>query len=228
MNQKKLLMRLILFFLGMAIIQLGVGLSLVTNIGSDSFTVFTQGLSILLKITPGIANMCILFVLTIIILLINRKKINIGTFICLIGVGPVIDLSISIFSRFNIQDYNMLIKALIIVLVNFIIAVGFSILSATDLGVAPNDIVPFIIQDKTKFQYRWIRMSLDAIYLIVGYILGGKVWLGTIISMLTVGPFIQLCLPYGKTFVEILLGNKNDIVSNDIVNNENIKEMEIQ
>lgn len=48
-------------------------------------------------------------------------------------------------------------------------------------------------------------------------------WLGTIISMLTVGPFIQLCLPYGKTFVEILLGNKNDIV-----NNENMKEMEIQ
>lgn len=71
-------------------------------------------------------------------------------------------------------------------------------------------------------------MSLDAIYLIVGYLLGGKVWLGTIISMLTVGPFIQLCLPYGKTFVGILLGNKNDIVNNDIVNNENIKEMEIQ
>lgn len=69
MNQKKLLMKLILFFLGMAIIQLGVGLSLVTNIGSDSFTVFTQGISILLKITPGIANMCILFVLTIILYL---------------------------------------------------------------------------------------------------------------------------------------------------------------
>ncbi|WP_315077578.1 hypothetical protein [uncultured Clostridium sp.] len=223
MNQKKLFTRLILFFLGMAIIQFAVGLSLVTNIGSDSFTVFTQGLSVVLNITPGIANMCILFVLTIIIILVDRKKINIGTFICLVGVGPVIDLSISIFSRFNIQDYNMLIKALIIVFVNFIVAVGFSILSASDLGVAPNDIVPFIIQDKTKFQYRWIRMTLDAVYLIVGYLLGGKVWLGTIISMLTVGPFIQLCLPYGKGFVETLLGKQNDIV-----NKENIEEMEIQ
>ncbi|WP_061313454.1 YczE/YyaS/YitT family protein [Clostridium botulinum] len=223
MNQKKLLMRLILFFLGMAIIQLGVGLSLVTNIGSDSFTVFTQGLSVLINTTPGIANMCILFVLTAIILLVDRKRINIGTFICLIGVGPVIDLSISIFSRFNIQDCNMFVKALIIILVNFIIAVGFSILSATNLGVAPNDIVPFIIQDKTKFQYRWIRMSLDAVYLIVGYLLGGKVWLGTIISMLTVGPFIQLCLPYGKRMVEMLI-----VSNNDIVNQENIEEIEIQ
>ncbi|NFA44436.1 hypothetical protein EXM65_18200 [Clostridium botulinum] len=223
MNQKKLLMRLILFFLGMAIIQLGVGLSLVTNIGSDSFTVFTQGVSVLINTTPGIANMCILFVLTAIILLVDRKRINIGTFICLIGVGPVIDLSISIFSRFNIQDCNMFVKALIIILVNFIIAVGFSILSATNLGVAPNDIVPFIIQDKTKFQYRWIRMSLDAVYLIVGYLLGGKVWLGTIISMLTVGPFIQLCLPYGKRLVEMLI-----VSNNDIVNQENIEEIEIQ
>ncbi|NFG63477.1 MULTISPECIES: hypothetical protein [unclassified Clostridium] len=223
MNQKKLLMRLILFFLGMAIIQFGVGLSLVTNIGSDSFTVFTQGLSILLNTTPGIANMCILFVLTIIIILIDRKKINIGTFICLVGVGPVIDLSISIFSRFNIQDCSMFVKALMIVLVNFIIAVGFSILSASDLGVAPNDIVPFIIQDKTKFQYRWIRMTLDGIYLVVGYLLGGKVWLGTIIAMLTIGPFIQLCLPYGKKIVETLIDSKNDIVKQ-----ENIEEVEIQ
>ena len=215
MNQKKLLMKLILFFLGMAIIQFGVGLSLVTNIGSDSFTVFTQGLSMLINKTPGIANMCILFVLTAGIILIDRKKINIGTFICLLGVGPVIDFSISIFSRFNIQDHNMIVKALLIVLVNFIIAVGFSILSATNLGVAPNDIVPFIIQDKTNFQYSWIRMSLDALYLIVGYLLGGKVWIGTIISMLTIGPFIQLCLPYGKKIVETIIGSKNDIDKQD-------------
>lgn len=217
MNQKKLLMKLILFFLGMAIIQFGVGLSLVTNIGSDSFTVFTQGVSMLFNKTPGIANMCILFILTVGIILVDRKKINIGTFICLIGVGPVIDFSISIFSRFNIQDCNMLVKALIIVLVNFIIAVGFSILSATNLGVAPNDIVPFIIQDKTNLQYRWIRMSLDALYLIVGYFLGGKVWIGTIISMLTIGPFIQLCLPYGKKIIESIIYSKNDIVNQDNV-----------
>ncbi|GAA0077486.1 membrane protein [Clostridium sp. CTA-5] len=219
MNKKNLITRLILFFLGMTIIQFGVGLSLVTNIGSDSFTVFTQGLSKVLHSTPGMANMLILFVLTAIILLVDRKRINIGTFICLIGVGPVIDFSIKIFSMLPIDSYNIIIKALLIVLVQFIIAVGFSILSATNLGVAPNDIVPFIIQDKTKFQYRWIRMSLDATYLIVGFLLGGKVWIGTIISMLTIGPFIQLCLPYGTRLVEFIVKTEDKETIGQVIEN---------
>ena len=44
----EILKRIILFFLGVFIIQLGVAIFLKTNIGSDPFTVFTQGLSFLL------------------------------------------------------------------------------------------------------------------------------------------------------------------------------------
>ena len=40
-----LLKRIITFFIGMTIIQFGVALYVKTNIGSDPFTVFTQGLS---------------------------------------------------------------------------------------------------------------------------------------------------------------------------------------
>ena len=46
-----LIKRLILFFVGMSVIQFGVALFLKTNIGSDTFTVFTQGLSIVLNKT---------------------------------------------------------------------------------------------------------------------------------------------------------------------------------
>ena len=46
------------------------------------------------------------------------------------------------------------------------------------------------------------------IFLIVGFILGGKVGIGTIIAMLAIGPFIQFCLPYGKKFVGIVLNGK--------------------
>ena len=37
--------RIVLFFIGMSIIQMGVALYLKTNIGSDPMTVFTQGLA---------------------------------------------------------------------------------------------------------------------------------------------------------------------------------------
>ena len=215
--------RIILFFLGMSIIQLGVALFLKTNIGSDPFTVFTQGLSMALnktglkdfslvqmlagksEVTPGIANMIILMVLFLIILCTEKKRIKIGTLICVVGVGPIIDLGVNIISYFPVESYNYVIKMILLLAGCFIIAIGFSILSASNLGVAPNDIIPFIIQDKTKIEYRWIRISLDAIFLIGGFLLGGKVGIGTIIAMLSQGPFIQLCLPYGEKIVSSIL-----------------------
>lgn len=218
-----LIKRLILFFVGMSIIQFGVALFLKTNIGSDPFTVFTQGLASTLnktnlknfsivklisgaaEVTPGVANMIILIVLFTIILLVEKSRINIGTLICVVGVGPIIDLGVNVVSYFPVESYNYLIKMLLVLFGCFIIAVGFAVLSASNIGVAPNDIVPFIIQDKLKIEYRWIRIALDAAFLVIGFILGGTIGAGTVIAMISTGPFIQLCLPYGKKFVDLLV-----------------------
>lgn len=221
-----LIKRLILFFVGMSIIQFGVALFLKTNIGSDPFTVFTQGLASTLnktnlknfsivklisgaaEVTPGVANMIILIVLFSIILLVEKSRINIGTLICVVGVGPIIDLGVNVVSYFPVESYNYLIKMLLVLFGCFIIAVGFAVLSAANIGVAPNDIVPFIIQDKLKIEYRWIRIALDAAFLVIGFILGGTIGAGTVIAMMSTGPFIQLCLPYGKKFVDLLVKNE--------------------
>ena len=221
-----LIKRLVMFFVGMSIIQFGVALFLKTSIGSDSFTVFTEGLATVLnktglkdlsivhmitgraEVTPGVANMIILIVLFIVILIVDRKRIKIGTLICVIGVGPIIDLGVKAVSYFPIESANIFVKMLLVLGGCFIIAVGFSIMSESDIGVAPNDIVPFIIKDKLNCQYRWVRIAFDATFLIVGFILGGKVGIGTIIAMLAIGPFIQFCLPYGKKFVGIVLNGK--------------------
>lgn len=221
-----LIKRLVMFFVGMSIIQFGVALFLKTSIGSDSFTVFTEGLATVLnktglkdlsivhmitgraEVTPGVANMIILIVLFIGILIVDRKRIKIGTLICVIGVGPIIDLGVKAVSYFPIESANIFVKMLLVLGGCFIIAVGFSIMSESDIGVAPNDIVPFIIKDKLNCQYRWVRIAFDATFLIVGFILGGKVGIGTIIAMLAIGPIIQFCLPYGKKFVGIVLNGK--------------------
>ena len=205
--------RIIIFLIGMSIIQFGVALFLRMNIGSDPFTVFTQGLANTLNnlgvnATTGTANRIILIVLFSIILLLNKSHIKIGTMICVVGVGPIIDLGVSMVSILPVESYNYLLKMFLIALGCFIIAIGFSMLSATKVGVAPNDIIPFIIKERTNWEYRWIRILMDAVLLISGSILGGTVGVGTIIAMATTGPFIQLCLPYGEKFTNfILMGN---------------------
>ena len=205
--------RIIIFLIGMSIIQFGVALFLRMNIGSDPFTVFTQGWANTLNnlgvnATTGTANRIILIVLFSIILLLNKSHIKIGTIICVVGVGPIIDLGVSMVSILPVESYNYLLKMFLIALGCFIIAIGFSMLSATKVGVAPNDIIPFIIKERTNWEYRWIRILMDAVLLISGFMLGGTVGVGTIIAMATTGPFIQLCLPYGEKFTNfILMGN---------------------
>lgn len=208
--------RIIIFLIGMSIIQFGVALFLRMNIGSDPFTVFTQGLANTLNnlgvnATTGTANRIILIVLFSIILLLNKSHIKIGTMICVVGVGPIIDLGVSMVSILPVESYNYLLKMFLIALGCFIIAIGFSMLSATKVGVAPNDIIPFIIKERTNWEYRWIRILMDAVLLISGSILGGTVGVGTIIAMATTGPFIQLCLPYGEKFTNFILMGKLDL-----------------
>ena len=208
--------KLLLFLLGMSIIQFGVALFLRMNIGSDPFTVFTQGLANTLNnlgmnVTTGTANRIILVVLFSIILLLNKSHIKIGTMICVVGVGPIIDLGVSMVSILPVESYNYLLKMFLIALGCFIIAIGFSMLSATKVGVAPNDIIPFIIKERTNWEYRWIRIVMDAVLLISGFMLGGTVGVGTIIAMATTGPFIQLCLPYGEKLTNFILMGKLDL-----------------
>ena len=207
--------KLLLFLLGMSIIQFGVALFLRMNIGSDPFTVFTQGLANTLNnlgmnVTTGTANRIILVVLFSIILLLNKNHIKIGTIICVIGVGPIIDLGVRVVSVLPVESYSYLLKMFLIALGCFIIAIGFSILSATKVGVAPNDIIPFIIKERINCEYRWIRICMDAFLLIGGFMLGGTVGVGTIIAMATTGPFIQLCFPYGQKFTDFILINKDE------------------
>lgn len=207
--------KLLLFLLGMSIIQFGVALFLRMNIGSDPFTVFTQGLANTLNnlgmnVTTGTANRIILVVLFSIILLLNKNHIKIGTIICVIGVGPIIDLGVRVVSVLPVESYSYLLKMFLIALGCFIIAIGFSILSAIKVGVAPNDIIPFIIKERINCEYRWIRICMDAFLLIGGFMLGGTVGVGTIIAMATTGPFIQLCLPYGQKFTDFILINKDE------------------
>lgn len=208
--------RIIIFLIGMSIIQFGVALFLRMNIGSDPFTVFTQGLANTLNnlgvnATTGTANRIILIVLFSIILLLNKSHIKIGTMICVVGVGPIIDLGVSMVSILPVESYNYLLKMFLIALGCFIIAIGFSMLSATKVGVAPNDIIPFIIKERTNWEYRWIRIVMDAVLLISGFMLGGTVGVGTIIAMATTGPFIQLCLPYGEKLTNFILMGKLDL-----------------
>lgn len=194
-NLKNYFVRIIFFLVGCFIIQLGVAFFIKSNTGVDSFTIFMQGLSNLLNITVGQANILVMGLVFIGMLIFTREYIRLGTFLAVITAGPFLDFINTSLSSLGIEALPIVIRLLIVALSCVVIAIGFSILKSAELSVAPTDQLPLIIVDKKNWQYKWVRISIDVIFIVVGFSLGGVLGMGTIIATLLIGPCIQFFLP---------------------------------
>jgi uncharacterized membrane protein YczE len=63
-------------------------------------------------------------------------------------------------------------------------------------GPGPRDGLMTGIHARTGWSLRLIRTSIELTVLIIGYLLGGSVGIGTLVYALAIGPLIQLCLPW--------------------------------
>lgn len=208
LNLKLYLFKILCFLIGCFIIQLGVAFFIKSNTGVDSFTIFMQGLSNLLNITVGQANILVMGIVFIGMLIFTREYIRLGTFLAVITAGPFLDLINQLLEGYGIETLPLIVRLVMVAMSCVIIAIGFSILKSAELSVAPTDQLPLIIVDKTSWQYKWVRITMDVIFIVVGFSLGGVLGLGTIIATLLIGPCIQYFLPIIEKRVERLTANR--------------------
>lgn len=195
------------FLVGCFIIQLGVAFFIKSNTGVDSFTIFMQGLANLLHITVGQSNILVMGIVFVGMLIFTREYIRLGTFLAVITAGPFLDLINNVLANVGIDTLPLIVRLLIVAVSCVVIAIGFSILKSAELSVAPTDQLPLIIVDKTKWQYKWVRITMDVIFIVVGFSLGGVLGLGTIITTLLIGPCIQYFLPIVEKKAEKIIPN---------------------
>lgn len=207
LNYRVYSLKILCFIIGCFIIQLGVAFFIKSNTGVDSFTIFMQGLSNLLHITVGQANILVMGLVFIGMLIFAREYIRLGTFLAVVTAGPFLDFINNFLEGYGIESLPLVIRLVMVALSCVVIAIGFSILKSAELSVAPTDQLPLIIVDKTNWQYKWVRISIDVMFIIVGFTLGGVLGLGTIIATLLIGPCIQYFLPIIEKRVAMIIPN---------------------
>lgn len=186
-DKQKFISKLILSILGTAIMALGISLFLKANIGADSVTVWNSGLSKFLGVSYGTAATMFNVSTLIIAIVLSRRDIFIGTFIWAIGLGPFVDLFLTIGNKIlpaNLelwQAFSMMLLA--VILLSFGIAVGIAI----RFGLNTIDLILFYISNKTKIKYQWIKITMDFTLTIFGVIMGGVIGVGTILGIAIVG-----------------------------------------
>lgn len=199
-------LRLCFLTLGLIIAHLGVTLFLISDLGTDTFTVFASGISHAAGISVGLCHSGIQCVLIIFMLIFTKGYIKTGSFICCILGGPIIDLFNWILGRFISGASPMPLRLLVMLLGCVILSIGMALVISSDAGTGPNDLVAVILTDKLKkFQFRTVRICCDLFFIITGWLLGGTVGIGTIVAAFLVGPIVQVFRPIHQRNIERFL-----------------------
>ncbi len=77
------------------------------------------------------------------------------------------------------------------------IVLGFrmSVVIKSNSGTGSNDLIAMIISDKInkrkQISFRWVRIGCDLFFVLVGFLLGGTVGIGTVTAVVLTGPAVQ-------------------------------------
>lgn len=203
---KQWIQALIVLFIGLVIAHLGVALFLLSEMGTDTFTVFIQGLARTFGLTVGTMHVIILILLMIVMLLTTKGYIKPGTVVCAFCGGPIIDLFTWMFGSVINAQAALPVRIISVVAGCVILSLGMSVVINSNAGTGPNDLVAIILSDKcTKLQFRWVRILCDLFFVVLGFVLGGTVGIGTIIAVFLTGPLVQFWLPKTKKVIQGIL-----------------------
>ena len=210
--KNKMLLRVILLLAGLTVAHFGVTLFILSDLGSDPFNVLVQGIFRFLTdelsmsfFTHGTLHIVICLLIIAVLLVVDKSYIKIGTLLCMICGGPIIDVFSYILKPLFALISSLWLKIPIIALGCVILAFGMTIVIKSDAGTGPNDLVAVVISEKSKKKFGVVRIITDALFVAVGFLLGGSVGIGTVICAFLVGPVAGVFMPVSKRIVERIL-----------------------
>lgn len=201
---REMAVRVVLLLLGLWIAHLGVTLFLQTNLGSDPFNVFVQGLFRALPwpdwagMTHGRVHLLVSLLIMVVLLVVDRSYVGIGTVLCMALGGPIIDVYTLWLSPFLNETLPLAVRVPLLAVGCVILAFGMTIVIRSQAGTGPNDLVAVVLSDKSGKPFGPVRIGVDLTFTMVGFALGGVVGVGTIICAFLVGPAAQLFFPVSE------------------------------
>ena len=209
---KKNLARVFILLIGLTIAHLGVTLFLIADPCADPFNVLIQGLFRLeLRlfgsefITHGRIHMMVSFLIIIVLFITDKSYVRIGTLICMFLGGPIIDVFNFVLNPILVPILNMPVRLVLNVIGCGILAYGMTIVIKSEAGTGPNDLVAVVISDKIRKKFAPVRVGVDLLFALSGFLLGGTVGIGTLICAFVVGPVAGYFLPYNERLIKNLI-----------------------
>lgn len=186
---KDMIIRYLRLFLGLFLCAVGIVMTIEANLGYAPWDVFHQGIGNILGVQIGTANV-ITGVVIVAIEVVMGQRPGIGTLANMSLIGVMMNI---IMNNHFIPNFSNLFARVFMIFIGMIImGIGSYLYIGSGFGAGPRDGFMILLLKKTNKSVRFIRNSMEITALIVGYILGGPVGIGTVIMSFGLGPSIQL------------------------------------
>ncbi len=208
---KTKIVKVIRLFIGYFIYALGTVLIINASLGLAPWDVLHQGLTNILPLTMGRASITTGF-FVIFINVALKENVGWATVLNMIFIGTFMDVImlnnlLPIFDSLILRFLSMLLGILINGYATFIYV-------GTGLGIGPRDGLMVALTKKTGKSVRFVKNTTEIIVIIIGFILGGSVGLGTAIMSIAGGYFFQFAF---KTVKFNITEVKHRYITDDIL-----------
>ena len=186
------------FFLcfGLTLFGLGEGLLIVSFTGASPWSVLAQGISLNVNLSIGMITFLISVAVLILWIPLGQKP-GVGTIFNALIIALMIDLCI----KFVPTPLNYVHQIVLAVISVIIVGIGGGIYLVSNLGAGPRDGLMIGLQQITNLPIAVVRAILEISVVSIGWYLGGKVGIGTLLFAFGIGPAVALGLfLVGKIF----------------------------
>ena len=176
--------------LGLAIYSFGVYLTIYANIGLAPWDCLAVGISLHTPLSYGGA-MAAISLIAIIIQLILHERIGIATLLDAVITGNLTQLFLS--DSANLRSRNIGLNISFMLFGFLFIALGMFVYMSAEQGCGPKDGLLIAIGKRLpKIPIGIVEILLWAVVTLIGWMLGGTVGIGTLISVLGAGAVMHL------------------------------------
>jgi uncharacterized membrane protein YczE len=182
--------RIVQLLVGLFLYGAGCALTVEAGLGVDPWTVFAQGLSVRTGIGIGwITNIVGFFVLLLWIPL--RQKPGVGTIANILLVGTSMQIVLGVVPP--VSGFAPQLATLLGGIV--LVAVASGLYIGAHFGPGPRDGLMTGMNARLGWPIWVCRALVEVSVLLVGWLLGGTVGIGTVLFAVLIGPLVHIALP---------------------------------
>ena len=180
---------MILLIVGLIIFGAGDAVLISARLGNTPWTVLAEGIAENLNLSIGKSTFLVSF-LVLLIWIPLREKPGIGTILNAILIAATIEFLLPILptpETFSLQIIQVLAGIVLV-------AIGSGLYLTANLGPGPRDGTMTGLTKVTGVPIGRIRSGIEIFVIAIGWTLGGKFGIGTILFAILIGPCVAICL----------------------------------